>query len=87
MLAPFLFNLFYAAMPKEAMSKSKVGIYMRFRTSGKLFNLRRLKASTKVLEELMQDLLYADDCALCAHSEADLQEMCDHFAEAARLFG
>ena len=60
---------------------------MRFRTSGKLFNLRRLKASTKVLEELMQDLLYADDCALCAHSEADLQELCNHFAEAARLFG
>ena len=35
----------------------------------------------------MQDLLYADDCALCAHSEADLQELCNHFAEAARLFG
>ena len=87
MLAPFLFILFYAAMLKEAMSKSKAGIYMRFRTSGKLFNLRRLKASTKVLEELMQDLLYADDCALCAHSEADLQELCNHFAEAARLFG
>ena len=35
----------------------------------------------------MQDLLYADDRTLCAHSEADLQELCNHFADAARLFG
>ena len=71
-LAPLLFILFYAAMLKAAMTTTKAGIYIRFRTTGKLFNLRRLKATTKVVEELIQELLYADDCALFAHSDKKL---------------
>ena len=47
-------------------------IQIRFR-SGKFFKLNRLKASTKVLlEELIQELLYADDCALEAHALQDI---------------
>ena len=49
-LAQLVFILFYAAMIKEAMSKIEAGI---FKTIGKLFNFRRLQATTKVVEKLM----------------------------------
>ena len=48
------------------------GIYIRFRTNGSVFNLRRLLAQTKTSEELILELLFADDCALLAHTEEAL---------------
>ena len=44
---PILFNLFYAAMLSEATMDLPCGIYIRFRTAGKLLNLSRLRASIK----------------------------------------
>ena len=67
-------------MLKSAMTTTIAGIYIRFRTTGKLFNIRRLQATTKVVEELIQELLYAADCALFAHSDKELQEMSDLFS-------
>src|SRR3989441_3347312 len=83
---PILFNLFYAAMLDDALRNINVGIQIRFR-SGKLFKLSRLRASTKVLEELIQELLYADDCALEAHTLHDIQALTDSFANSASRFG
>ncbi len=83
---PILFNLFYAAMLDDALRNVNVGIQIRFR-SGKLFKLSRLRASTKVLEELIQELLYADDCALEAHTLHDIQALTDSFANSASRFG
>jgi hypothetical protein len=84
---PILFNLFYAAMLSEATKDLPCGIYIRFRTSGKLFNLSRLRASTKVFEQVLHEFLYADDCALEAHSQQDIQLITDRFAEAAKKYG
>jgi len=36
---------------------------------------------------MIRDLLYADDCALLAHSEADAQHLFDRFYTAASSFG
>ncbi|XP_076451267.1 uncharacterized protein LOC143287206 [Babylonia areolata] len=52
-----------------------------------IFNLRRLLAHTKTTEELILELLFADDCALLAHTEESLQLVVNHFADAARAFG
>ena len=63
------------------------GIYARFRTDSSLFNLRRLLARTKTIEELNAELLFADDCALLAHTEEALRYIVNHFSDAAKNFG
>ena len=67
-LAPTLFSTFFSIMLRGANDLPD-GIYIRFRTDGSLFNLRRLLACTKTIEELITELLFVDDCALLAHSE------------------
>ena len=63
------------------------GIYIRFRTDGNLFNLRRLLARTKTIEELITELPFADDCALLAHTEEALHHIVNRFSDAAKNFG
>ena len=67
-LAPTLFAVFFSMMLREAKEDLHEGVYIRFRTDGSVFNLRRLLSRTKTLEQLMLDLLFADDCALLAHT-------------------
>ena len=88
-LAPILFSLFFSMMLKEATAglDDEDGIYIRFRTDGNLFNLRRLQAHSKTTEQLIRELLFADDAALVAHTESSLQRMTNCFAEACQLFG
>ena len=51
-----------------------------FRTDGNVFNLRRLNSD-------LRDLLFADDCALLAHTVHDIQAITNAFARSARRFG
>ena len=62
-------------------------MYLKYRLDGSVYDLRRLNAKTKVTERLILEALFADDCTLMAHKEADLQLIVDKFAEASRLFG
>ena len=55
--------------------RCKVGIPIRFRKDGSVFNLRRLQARTMTFAAVVRDLLYADDCALMAHTQADAQQL------------
>jgi hypothetical protein len=86
-MAPVLFSLVFSAMLQDAFETNDKGISIRFRYDGGIFNLRRLQAKTKTSNMLLRDLLYADDCALIAHSESDAQEMVDDFARACHRFG
>ena len=52
-LALTLFSIFFSIMLREAKEDLPDGIYIRFRTNGSLFNLRRLLERTKTIEELM----------------------------------
>ena len=74
-------------MLREAKEDLPDGIYIRFRTDGSLFNLQRLLARTKTIEELIAELLFADDCALLAHTEEALRYIVNHFSDAAKNFG
>ena len=74
-------------MLRETNEDLPDGIYIRFRTDGSLFNLRRLLARTKSIEELITKLLFADDYALLVHTEKALQHIVNRFSEAAKNFG
>ena len=86
-LAPTLFSLLFAQMLAAALSQTEAGVKIHYRTDGNFFNLRRLKSRTKVTRATVRDFLFADDCALAAHSEEDLQKLADCFATAAKMFG
>ena len=59
-------------MLKEATEDMPQGVTIKFR-NGSIFNLSRLKASTKVTEALIRELLFADDCMMSCHTQPDLQ--------------
>lgn len=61
-------------------------ITVRYRYDGGYFDLRRLKAKTKVLEALMRDFLFADDCVVAALNETDFQELASCMSIATKAF-
>ena len=82
-----MFSIFFSITLREAKEDLPDGIYIRFRTDGSIFNLRRLLARTKTIEELITELLFVDDRALLAHTEEALQHIVNHFSDAAKNFG
>ena len=86
-IAPTLFSIFLAAFISLAAVDQAKGVGIIYHTDGELFNMRRLKAKTKVKATSIVDLQYADDCAIAAHTEADLQNTLDAFSEAYKLLG
>ena len=71
-LAPTLFSMMLSAMLSDAFRDCELGIDIRYRTDGKLFNPRRLQAITKVREAVLKDFLFTDDCALNASHEQEM---------------
>src|SRR6201996_3765554 len=86
-LAPTLFSIFFAVLLKHAFGSATEGMYLRTRSDGKLFNLSRLKAKTKVQSKCLRDFLFADDAAITTHSAAELQQLMNRFGSACKDFG
>ena len=87
-LAPTLFSMMFSAMLSDAFRDDmETSMKIRFRTDGNIFNLRRLQAKTKVKEDAVRDFLFADDCALNAASEAQMQRSMNRFSAACNNFG
>ena len=67
------------------------GIYIRFPIDGSMFNTWRLLARMKTIEELNTELLFADDCALHAHTEETLHHrqkfIVNSLSDSAKDFG
>ena len=85
-LAPTLFGVFFSLLLKFAFEQSMEGVHLHTRSDGKLFNLARLRAKTKVRTVLKREMLFADDAALSSHTEEDLQRLMDRFSHACREF-
>ena len=60
-LASNLFSMVFAAMLHDASQYNDVGIQLKYRTDVGVFNLRRLKAKTKVKVATLRELIFADD--------------------------
>ena len=86
-LAPTLFGILFAMLLKHAFGTSREGIYLCTRSDGRLFNLARLRAKTKVREALIRDMLFADDAAVASHTQRGLQSLMDRFSQACKDFG
>ena len=41
--------------------------------------MKRLKAESKIRKYILLEMLFADDAAVCAHSEEELQEIMQIF--------
>ena len=86
-LAPTRFGIFFALLLRHAFSTAIEGICLRTRSDGRLFNLGRLRAKTKVREALIRDILFADDAAVTTHTQQELQALMDRFSQACKDFG
>ena len=86
-LASMLFGIFFCLLLKHAFDTTTEGIYLRTRSDGRLFNLARLRAKIKVREVLIRDMLFADDAAVVAHTQEELQSLMDCFSQACKDFG
>ena len=86
-LAPTLFGIFFGLLLKHAFDTTTEGIYLRTRSDGRLFNLARLRAKTKVRKVLIRDMLFADDAAVATHTQEELQSLMDCFSQACKDFG
>ena len=84
-LVPTLFSMIFSAMLKTAFHDDTDSMVIRI--GGKLFNLRILQARTNVKEERVRDFLFADDCALNASSEDEMQRNMDKVSSACDAFG
>ncbi len=85
-LAPTLFSLYLTVVCAEAFRDTEDGVPIQYRLEGRLFDPRRL-SSPRLQNATLRLLLFADDCALLAHSEAELQRLTTRFAAAAEDFG
>jgi len=74
-------------MLTDAFRETSPGIRIKYRCDGRLFNLRRQQAITKVKKTVIKDLLFADDCAFNANNEQEMQQEMDAFASACDNFG
>ena len=78
-MAPTLFSMMFSAM---SFQDCDAGFPIRYRFDTKLFNLGRLQAKSKVQRDVFDKLLYADDLAENAKSEAKIQGSVDRISEA-----
>ena len=86
-LAPTLFSMVFAAMLHDASQYNDDGIQLKYRTDGGVFNLRRLKANTKVKIATLREFLFEDDCALNSNTESEMQQCANPFSSACDNFG
>ena len=81
-LAPTPFSMMFSAMLTDAFQDCDAGIPIRYHFDGKLFNLRRLQAKSKVQTHVLDGLLYVDDMTKNAKTEREMQEAMDRFSQA-----
>ena len=71
----------FSAMLTDAFQDGDNGTPIRYRFDGKLFNLRRLQAKSKVQREVLDEFLFADAMAKGAPTEEKMQKGVDQVAD------
>ena len=84
-MAPTLFGMMLP-MLTDAFQDVDAGFQVRYRFDGKLLNLRRLHAKSKVQTDVFDKLLYADDLAENAKIRGKIQGAVDRMSKACDNF-
>ena len=79
--------LFLAAVLQVSNRDTTKDVSITTCSEGRLFDVSRLKAKTKVRQLCVRDLLSADDTCFVSHSEVDLQTILDRFAAVSTSVG
>ena len=85
-MAPTLLSMMFSAMLTDAFRDVDAGFPIRYRFDGKLINLKRLQANSKVQTYVVDKLLFADDLAENAKSKAKMQGAVDRMSKACDNF-
>ena len=85
-MAPTLVSMMFSAKLTDAFQDVYVRFPIRYRFDGKLLNLRRLQAKSKVQTDVVVKLLYADELAENAKSEEKMQGAVDRMSKACDNF-
>ena len=80
-MAQTLFSMLFSVMLMDAFQNSDIGLQIRYRFDGNIFNLRWSQAKTKLQTDLLDELLYADDMDKNASSEAEMQRDMDNVSQ------
>uniref|UniRef100_A0A183SMX7 Reverse transcriptase domain-containing protein n=1 Tax=Schistocephalus solidus TaxID=70667 RepID=A0A183SMX7_SCHSO len=86
-LAPTLFSLMFSAIFMDGYREEQPEIRIAYRTDGNLLNRRCMQVSTCMSTTTVQDLLFAEDCALNTVTEEDMQRSMDLFSAGCANFG
>ena len=68
--------MMFSAMLTAAFQDGDNGIPIRYRFDGKLFNLRRLQAKSKVQTKVLDEFLFADGMAKDALTGEKMKKRC-----------
>jgi len=86
--APLLFNIFFGAIIFEIDRRlGDIGIKLRFRVGDNILDLKRMANKTGFSIINIWKILFADDCALFAETEAELQIIMDMFVLVTAAYG
>ena len=86
--APTLFAIYFYIVFMIAFNDNDApAVFIRYRTSNKLFTHKRFESKSTLTISAIRDLLYADDCDLVSHNEADMQRIMDLFSKACSDLG
>ena len=71
----------------DAFNGLENGIDIRYCTGCSVFNIGRLQAKTKVKTDIINEFLFANNCALNATNKANMQNSVDKFSMACDNYG
>ena len=80
-LASTLFSMMFSAMLTGAFQDGDNGIPIRYRFDGKLFNLSRFQAKSKVQTEVLDEFLFVDNMAKGAPTAEKMQKDVDQVSD------
>lgn len=80
------FAIYFAVILQYAFDGSEDGVYLKTRFDVSLFYLNRLKSKQLKIEDVIREILFADDALIAARREITLQRLVDRVAESFSVF-